>query len=178
MTTGLVLDPSYPIGHFVAPSPITSGDRLVAIATLAEFPAQLRNAVDDFDRSQWNTPYHEGGWTVRQLVHHLADSHIAAFLCIRLALTEDWPTISPYDQDAWATLHDNAAPAEWSLRLIENVHARWVMLLQSLDDAQWLRGCKHPETGEMTIELGTLDYAFHSRHHLAHITQLRMREGW
>lgn len=171
-------DPSYPIGKFVAPESITSEHVLEAIATLSEMPGQLRNAVDGLDRAQWATPYREGGWTVRQLIHHIADSHMNAFIRVRLALTEDWPTIKPYDQAAWATLHDSAAPAEWSLELIESLHARWVMLLQSLDDAQWQRGFNHPENGPMTIEYATLVYAWHSRHHLSHITHLRMREDW
>jgi uncharacterized damage-inducible protein DinB len=174
----VTVDPSYPIGRFSAPSTITSDHILEAIATLSEMPGQLRNAVDGLDRGQWATPYREGGWTIRQLVHHVADSHMNAFIRVRLALTEDWPTIKPYDQEAWAKLHDSAAPAEWSLELIESLHARWVMLLQSLDDAQWQRGFNHPESGRQTIEHATLAYAWHSRHHLAHITHLRMREGW
>lgn len=172
------VDPRYPIGKFVQPETITEDDRLNAIATLAEMPEELRNAVDGLDMAQLNTPYREGGWTVRQLVHHIADSHMNAFIRIRLALTEDWPTIKPYDEAAWATLHDSVAPVEWSLELIESLHARWVMLLQSLKEAQWLRGYKHPENGPTTVEQAALLYAWHSQHHVAHLTHLRTEKKW
>ena len=174
----LDLDLRYPIGRFTKPAVISKDDVVSSIGTLAEFPGQLRNAVDGLDHTQWNTPYREGGWTVRQVVHHVADSHMNASIRVRLALTEDWPTIKLYDEAAWANLHDSSAPAEWSLELIESLHARWVMLLQSLNDQQWQRGFTHPENGRMTVEYTTLLYAWHSRHHLAHITHLRMREGW
>jgi uncharacterized damage-inducible protein DinB len=172
------LDPRYPVGRFTAPSTISRNERAEAIATLAELPEQLRNAVDGLSSSQLSTPYREGGWTLRQVVHHIADSHMNAFIRIKLSLTEDWPTIKPYDEAAWAKLHDVAAPVEWSLELVESLHARWVMLLQSLDDQQWQRGCNHPQMGPMTVEHATLLYAWHSRHHLAHITHLRATENW
>ena len=172
------LDPRYPAGLFKAPAVISPGERSDAIATLAELPEKLRNAVDGLSFAQLSTPYREGGWTVRQVVHHVADSHMNALIRIKLALTEDWPTIKPYDETAWATLHDVAAPVEWSLELIESMHARWVMLLQSLEEQQWLRGFNHPESGPTTVELATLIYAWHSRHHVAHITHLRVRENW
>ena len=172
------LDPRYPVGDFVAPATITPDDRVGAIATLAELPEELRNAVDGLDAAQLNTPYREGGWNVRQLVHHIADSHMNAFVRVRLALTEDWPTIKTYDENAWAMLHDVAAPVEWSLELVESLHARWVMLLQSLKGDQWLRGYKHPQDGPVTVEMATLLYAWHSLHHVAHITHLRSKEGW
>ncbi len=146
---------------------------------ISEFPGEMRNAVDGLDHHQLATPYREGGWTVRQVVHHCADSHMFAVLRVRLALTEDWPTIQPYDQDAWAKLHDNqAAPVEWSLEILESVHARWGMMLQSLTEEQWKRGFVHPERGRSTVEEATLLYAWHSRHHLAHITHLRAARGW
>jgi uncharacterized damage-inducible protein DinB len=171
-------DLRYPVGRFVRPESVTPADRSFAIEALAELPSQLRNAVDDLDRDQLDTPYREGGWTVRQLVHHIADSHMNSVIRVRLALTEDWPTIKPYDEKAWAMLHDYAGPVEWSLELIESLHARWVMLLQSLLEDQWQCGFKHPQTGPMTIETATLIYAWHSRHHVAHITHLRAREDW
>jgi hypothetical protein len=130
------------------------------------------------DSGRLNTPYRDGGWTVRQLVHHIADSHMNAFIRVRFALTEDWPTIKTYDEDAWALLRDSTAPVEWSLELIESLHARWVMLLQSLNEEQWKRGFHHPEYGAMSVELTTVVYAWHSRHHVAHITHLRSKEGW
>ena len=172
------VDPRYPVGRFTPPATITPGERTDAIATLAELPEQLRNAVDGLSFAQLSTPYREGGWTLRQVVHHVADSHMNAVIRVKLALTEDWPTIKPYDEAAWAKLHDVAAPIEWSLELVESLHARWVMLLQSLDDQQWKRGCHHPENGPMTVELLALAYAWHSRHHVAHITHLRARENW
>jgi uncharacterized damage-inducible protein DinB len=172
------LDLRYPIGRFDAPEVLNQDERTGAIATLAELPEQLRNAVDGLSSSQLSTPYREGGWTVRQVVHHVADSHMNAFVRVRLALTEDWPVVKTYDEAAWSRLHDAAAPVEWSLELVESLHARWVMLLQSLDEQQWKRGYRHPEDGEVTVELATLIYAWHSRHHVAHIAHLRAREDW
>jgi uncharacterized damage-inducible protein DinB len=172
------VDPRYPVGKFASPATITPDDRTGAIATLAELPEQLRNAVDGLNAAQLNTPYRDGGWTVRQLVHHIADSHMNAFVRIRLALTEDWPVIKPYDEKAWATLHDAAAPVEWSLELVESLHARWVMMLQSLKSEQWIRGYRHPENGPVSVEAATLMYAWHSRHHVAQITHLRAKESW
>jgi uncharacterized damage-inducible protein DinB len=172
------LDPRYPIGKFAAPQQITRDERIGAIAALADLPTELRNALQGLKFAQINTPYREGGWTVRQLVHHIADSHMNAFIRVRLALTEDWPTIKPYNEAAWATLHDSTAPIEWSLELLESLHARWVMLLQSLTDEQWQRGFRHPESGPMTVEYTTLVYGWHSRHHVAHINHLRAAQGW
>ena len=172
------VDPRYPIGRFQAPEAISSDDRLLAIATLAELPSELRNVLRGLDGGQVDTPYREGGWTVRQVVHHVADSHSNALIRVKLALTEDWPTIKPYDEAAWARLHDATGPIEWSLELIESLHARWVMLLQSLQAPQWKRGFIHPEYGRETIERATLQYAWHSRHHAAHIQHLRQREAW
>jgi uncharacterized damage-inducible protein DinB len=172
------VDPRYPIGKFEKPATITAEDRLGAISVLAELPEMLRNAVEGLDSGQLNTPYREAGWTVRQLVHHIADSHMNAFIRMRLALTENWPAIKPYDEQSWATLHDSTAPVEWSLELIESLHARWVMLLQSLSEEQWIRGYRHPESGETPLDVAVLLYAWHSRHHVAHITHLRAHEGW
>lgn len=171
-------DLRYPVGRFTPPVAISQDDVNDAIATLAEAPGLLRNAVDELPLNRLNTPYRPGGWTVRQVVHHVADSHMNAFVRVRLALTEDWPTIKPYDEAAWAELHDSLAPVEWSLELIESLHARWVMLLQSLTELQFERGFVHPESGRTTVAMSTLVYAWHSRHHLAHITHLRTREGW
>lgn len=171
-------DPRYPIGKFAKPTTISPDERLEAIATLADLPTELRNAIKGLSHAQLNTPYREGGWTLRQVIHHLADSHMNAFIRVRLALTEDWPSIKPYNQDAWATLHDSTAPVEWSLELVESLHARWVMLLQSLDESQWQRGFRHPENGPQSVELATVLYAWHSRHHTAHIIHLRLKERW
>jgi hypothetical protein len=172
------LDLRYPVGRFTPPATVTSNERADAIATLAELPEQLRHAVDGLSFAQLSTPYRDGGWTVRQVVHHIADSHMNALIRVKLSLTEDWPTVKPYDEAAWAKLHDMSAPVEWSLELIESLHARWVMLLQSLHEEQWKRGCNHPENGRMTVEWATLLYGWHSRHHVAHITHLCARENW
>src|ERR1700755_457830 len=133
------IDPQYPIGAFEPPETISEDERTGAVATLAELPEQLRNAVDGLSSAQLATPYREGGWTLRQVVHHVADSHMNALVRVKLALTEDWPTVKTYDEAAWAKLHDMAAPVEWSLELVESLHARWVMLLQSIEGAQWQR---------------------------------------
>jgi hypothetical protein len=174
-------DPRYPVGKFIPPAlgPLPEGELAYAMSSIAELPSRLRNAVDGLSTAQIDTPYREGGWTVRQLISHIADSHMTAFFRVRLALTEDWPTIIAYDEKGFANLHDSvAAPVEWSLELIESLHARWVMMLQSLDEAQWQRGFVHPERGPSTIERATLLYAWHCRHHLAHITHLRAAKDW
>ena len=171
-------DPRSPIGKFVAPEVITPEDRLDAMASIAEMPELLRDAVRPLSPAQINTPYRDGGWTVRQVVHHLADSHMTAFFRLRKALTEDWPTVEGYNEASFATLHDMAAPVEWSLELVEGVHARWVMLLQSMKEEQWTRGFNHSERGKMALDVATLLYAWHSRHHVAHITHLRSVKGW
>lgn len=171
-------DPRYPIGRFAQPETITTEDRRYAVLTLAELPEQLREAVRSLDSEQQNTPYREGGWTVRQVVHHLADSHTIAFYRIRRALTEDWPEVHGYNEKAFAMLADIPAPIEWSLEIIESVHARWVMVLQAMTDEQWARGFRHTERGSMTLEYVMQLYAWHSRHHVAHITHMRARQGW
>ena len=172
------LDPRYPIGRLEAPEVITPEDRRYAIACLAEAPSLLREAIRPLSQEEINTPYREGGWTVRQVVHHLADSHMVAFYRVRLALTEDWPEVRGYDEAAFARLHDISAPVEWSLELVEGVHARWVMLLQSLTEEQWKRGYIHNERGRTGVDLTTLEYGWHSRHHVAHITNLRALNDW
>lgn len=172
------LDARYPIGRFQAPEPITTEDRRYAILAIADLPEQMREAVRGLDDEQLNTPYREGGWTVRQLVHHVADSHMIAFYRLRLALTEEWPSVQGYNEKAFAALPDTAAPVEWSLEILESVHARWVMLLQTMDDAQWQRGVQHSERGPMTVERLTLLYGWHSEHHVAHITHMRAKNGW
>ncbi len=171
-------DPRYPIGKFSPPELISSEDRRQAIAAIAAMPELLREAVSGLSDAQLDTPYREGGWTVRQLVHHIADSHMTAFLRLRKALTENWPVVPGYDEKTFATLPDATAPAEWSLEILEGVHARWMMLLQSLTDEQWHRGFKHVERGPMALDYATLLYAWHSQHHVAHITALRERQGW
>ena len=171
-------DLRYPVGPPHIPEKIGMDDRLSAMAAIAELPSHLRNAVHGFDAARFNTPYREGGWTVRQVIHHVADSHANALSRVKLALTEETPLVYAYNERAWAELPDSAAPPEWSLELIEAVHARWIMLLQSLDEAQWTRAFRHPERGTQTVGQATVLYAWHSRHHTAHITHLRRRMGW
>jgi len=177
-STASTLDLRYPIGKHTPPAVIAAADIQSAIATIAGLPASLRHATRDLTDAQIDTPYRPGGWTVRQLIHHIADSHSNALIRVHLALTEDWPTVKPYDEAAWARLPDYAAPVAISLNIIENVHARWALLLNALDAAQWQRGFLHPERGPSTLEQATLLYQWHSLHHLAHITELRRREGW
>ena len=173
------LDPRYPIGKHVRPEMISVEDRDYALDDLALLPERLRNVVEGLNEDQLDTPYRQGGWTVRQLVHHVAESHWHAVSRFRFALTEDEPTIKPYDEGAGAMLYDSvAAPVEWSLELIEALHARWVMLLQHLTDAQWRRAYLHPENGRTTLEQAAVLYAWHSRHHTAHVTHLRAAQGW
>ena len=172
------MDLRYPIGKCRPTTNITAEDRRYAIMTIAEMPECLRESLRKLDQEQMNTPYREGGWTVRQVVHHLADSHMTAFHRIRRALTEDMPTVAGYDEAAFAALPDVVAPAEWSLELVESLHARWVMLLQALTEDQWKRGYNHAERGPTTVEAAVMTYAWHSLHHVAHITQLRKRQGW
>jgi len=172
------VDPRYPIGKFVPPQTITAEDLLRAIADIRVLPEQLRRAVEGLDSGQVETPYRDGGWSVQQLVHHIADSHMMAFLRVRKALTEDWPVVMLYSQQDWAMLPDSAAPVAWSLDLVDGLHARWARMLGSLTDEQWKRGFKHPENGPTTIERAALTYAWHGRHHVAHITHLREAMKW
>ena len=180
MAPETALDPRFPIGAAPAPSAsISPAQRDEAVITLAGFPQMLRNAVSGLNHHQLDTPYREGGWTVRQLVHHLGDSHPTALFRYRLALTESWPTIIAYPEDRFAQLHDYfGAPIEWSLEIVEATHARWVMLLQSLTEEQWQRGFIHPQRGRLTLAANLLIYQWHSLHHLAHITHLRHHKGW
>ncbi|RXH58824.1 YfiT family bacillithiol transferase [Granulicella sibirica] len=171
-------DLRYPIGPAQIPNPIPQETLFLAMADIADLPAKLTAAVEGLDDAQLDTPYREGGWTVRQVVHHVADSHMHAFARIRFALTEPSPTIMPYDEAAWANLADYAAPIDWSLELLEALHARWVMLLQALTEEQWKRNFLHPENGSVGLEQAVLLYSWHSRHHTAHITRLRETMGW
>jgi hypothetical protein len=175
-----VNDPRYPIGRFQRPAAgVTAADLFSAINTIDSAPAQFRAAVDGWSDGQLDTPYREGGWTVRQLLHHVPESHMNSYIRFKLALTEQQPTIKPYDEAAWANLPDaTTGPVEPSLRLLENLHERWVLLLRSLTDAQWKRTFNHPESGILRLDVTALLYAWHSEHHLAHITNLAQRMGW
>lgn len=172
-------DLSYPVGRFERIEAATPAQRREFIATIADAPARLRAAVAGLDDAQLDTPYRPGGWTVRQVAHHVPDSHMNAYVRFRLALTEDVPGIKLYDQARWAELADaKSSPIELSLALLENLHKRWVILLESLSPADWKRTMRHPEIGVLSLETALALYAWHSRHHVAHITALRAREGW
>jgi len=169
----------YPIGDFSRPAAISPAQRETAIAVIADLPGNLRSAVSGLSEAQLDTPYREGGWTVRQLVHHVADSHINAYTRMRLALTEDWPTIKPYQEARWAESADaKTLPVEVSLSLLEALHRRWIVLLQSLSEADWERGYIHPEHGREPLSTVAALYSWHSKHHTAHVTELRKRMGW
>lgn len=159
----------YPVGRFTTPSEVTVEQRRQAIEVLESLPRLLRQEVESRGQAGLERPYRPGGWTLRRLVHHVADSHQQASGRIRLALTEDWPTIKPYDQSAWADLDDaSKAPVDLSLAIIDGVHGRLVALLRSLRDPQWARGFHHPENGPERVDQVTMRYAWHSRHHLEH----------
>jgi uncharacterized damage-inducible protein DinB len=173
------LDVRYPIGKPDIPVVITNADLQSAVEDLADLPARLAEAIQGLDPAQLDTPYRQGGWTVRQLVHHIADSHMNAYVRVRLALTEEAPAVVDYDENAWAELHDSTtAPVESSLGILTGLHARWASMLNSLDSDQWLRTFVHPKRGPSTIQKATLLYSWHSRHHVAHITRMRERAGW
>jgi hypothetical protein len=172
-------DLRYPIGKFSVQGEITDQRRHEWIAQIAAAPSLLRAALSGLSAEQLATPYRPGGWTLVQLAHHVPDSHMNSYVRYRLALTEEQPTIKPYAEDLWAELDDaRTAPVEMSLALLESLHARWVLLLRSLSEAEWKRAFRHPELGLMTLEKNLALYAWHGRHHVAHVTGLRERMGW
>lgn len=172
-------DLRFPTGRFSFRSDVTAADRSAFIEAIASTPANLRKAVEGLTPEQLDTPYRDGGWTLQQVVHHLFDSHANAFIRFRLALTEDNPPVSAYNEAAWAELPDaTEVPASVSLDLVDGLHQRWVAMMKHLRDEDWERTLQHPENGPMTIE-GLLQlYAWHGAHHVAHITSLRSRKGW
>jgi hypothetical protein len=173
------MDLSYPIGRFNFQQTIAAEAIPLFIQDIAAAPGAFRAAVAGLDDAQLDTPYRPGGWTVRQTVHHVGDSHMNSFIRCRLALTETEPTIRPYDQAAWAELPDmRTVPVEVSLRLIESLHTRWVVMLNSLKPADFDRGFRHPELGLMRLGTNIALYAWHGKHHAAHITGLRERMAW
>jgi uncharacterized damage-inducible protein DinB len=174
-----VIDTRYPIGRFSAPT--TSGPEMRAahIQTIRLLPERMHAAVKLLSDAQLDTPYREGGWTVRQVVHHVADSHSMSFTRFKLALTEDWPTIKPYNEAAWAELADSKAlPIDDSIAMIDALHGRWVALLESMSEEDFKKGYVHPESGRQDLARALALYDWHSRHHVAHITALRARQGW
>jgi DinB superfamily len=171
-------DLRYPVGRFQSPAASNPASRAANIETLRLLPGRLRAAANGLSEAQLDTPYREGGWTVRQVVHHFADSHANSYIRFKLALTEDWPTIKPYDEAAWARLPDSRMPIEPSFDFVTGIHARLVTLLESMKEDDFERGFNHPERGRMTLGTNLALYDWHSRHHTAHITRLRERLGW
>jgi len=172
-------DLRYPIGRFKAPSAITAQDRAAHIAVLRELPGRLTSAVNGLNDAQLDTPYRDGGWTVRQVVHHVPDSHLNAYVRLKLALTEDRPTIKPYNEAAWAELADSkSTPIEVSQALLDAVHVRFVQLWRSLKPEHFARTLIHPDHGERTVDWLLFVYEWHGKHHTAHITELRKQKGW
>ncbi len=166
------MDPRYPIGKYTPPQEATPALRQQAISAIAEAPAKLRAAVKGLNDEQLNTPYREGGWTVRQVAHHVPDSHMNAYVRFRLALTEQEPTIKPYEEARWAELVDaKSAPVDVSLALLER-------LLHSLKPEDFARTFRHPDHGVRTLDWLLFLYAWHGRHHTAHVTELRRQKGW
>ncbi len=179
MSPETAVDPRYPIGKFHYDGPPSEELRGKYIGEIEKTPAALRAAVQGLSPQQIETPYREGGWTVRQVVHHVPESHMNAYIRFKLALTEDEPTIKPYEESLWAQLPDvRSTPLEVSLALMDSLHDRWVRVLRAIGPTEWKRSFRHPELGVVALEKNLALYAWHGRHHVAHITELRKRMGW
>jgi len=172
-------DLRYPLGKFHYDGPLSPQQQQASLDAIVKTPASLRAAVLGLSDSQLDTPYRPEGWTVRQVVHHLPDSHLNAYVRFKLALTEDDPTIKPYAEDRWAQLADTpGTPIDVSLTLLDSLHDRWVRLLKSLTPEQWKRTFRHPEMGPLTLDKTLAIYAWHGAHYVAHVTELRKRMSW
>jgi hypothetical protein len=172
------VEASYPIGRFQFEGEMTKSVIEAWINDIEALPGLLQAAVNDLNNEQLDTPYRLGGWTIRQVVHHMADSHMNAYVRFKLALTEQKPIIKPYNEGKWAELPDSKLPVNVSLSLLEALHTRWVDLLRSLGPSDWERRFIHPDAGEVSVGENIGIYAWHGRHHLAHITTLCSRMGW
>ena len=172
-------DLRYPIGRFEAPARVDAPERERLIAAIQAAPSELKLALTGLSESQLDTRYRPEGWTLRQVIHHLPDSHLNAYTRFRLALTEEEPLIKPYDEAAWALLSDaRTGPVDVSLALLVALHSRWVALMRAMDGAQWQRAFRHPERGRLRLDQALALYAWHGRHHVAHIQRTRERSGW
>ena len=172
-------DLRFPVGRYQRPASLTPTERRAAIDAIVAAPDNLRAAVHGLDDARLDTPYRPDGWTVRQVVHHVPDSHMNAFIRFQLALTEDRPTIKPYDEAAWANLEDaRTTPIETSLALLDCLHDRWVRVLRAMSPSDFSRELNHPENGIMNLDQVLALYDWHGRHHVAHVTALRQRSGW
>jgi len=173
------MDLRYPIGEFKFAGPLTDAERQALIDRIAETPDRMRAAVTGLTEEQVDSPYRPGGWTVRQVVHHVPESHLNSYTRFKLAITEDEPTIKPYFEDRWAELDDaRQAPIALSLDLLDALHGRWIWFLRSLKQEDFQRTFRHPEIGVVSIDKNIALYAWHGQHHVAHITSLRKRMGW
>ena len=172
------MDPRYPVGKYSPPQEVTPALRQQAISAIAEAPAKLRAAVKGLSEEQLDTPYREGGWTVRQVAHHVPDSHMNAYMRFKWGLTEDTPAIKTYEEKDWAKTPEMRAPIAMSLDLLTALHQRWVTLLRGMRPADFARTIKHPEWGTPSLDTILALYAWHGRHHTAHVTSLRQRMGW
>jgi hypothetical protein len=172
-------DPRYPIGKFDRNINVTKEMRSDFVTIIEILPSQLRMEVENLSEQQLDTPYREGGWKIRQVVHHLPDSHLNAYIRFKLALTENNPTIKTYEEHLWAELPDTFnTPIDVSLNLLESLHKRWAILLNSLTDEQFEKTFQHPEWNKITLSSTLALYAWHSKHHLAHITELKKKMNW
>ena len=172
-------DLRYPIGKFHYEGPLTEDQKQKCLNDIEQAPTNLRAALKGLSDRQLDTPYRPEGWTVRQVTHHVPDSHLNAYIRFKLALTEDGPTIKPYAEDRWAQLADSqTTPLEVSLTMLDSLHARWMRLLRSLTPEEWKRHFRHPDLGEISLEKNLALYSWHGRHHVAHIAALRERNGW
>lgn len=172
-------DLRYPIGKFKRPDKLSDAERKLAIEEIAAAPANFRKALKGLDDKKLDTPYRDGGWTVRQVAHHVPDSHMNAYIRFKLTLTEDKPTIKTYEEAEWAKLPDTKlTPVDVSLTILDAVHTRWVTLLRSMAPGDWSRMLNHPENGPMSLDQLLAMYAWHGKHHAAHITGLRQRMKW
>lgn len=172
-------DLRYPIGKFAPPENPSEADRKRWIEDIRVLPGLIRRATEGLSDEQLDTPYREGGWSVRQVVHHLADGHLHAYTRLRLALTEETPRIKPFDENLWAELPDaRTGPVEDSLSLLDGLHGRWAGLLETMSERDWNRAFDHPESGHYPLDRLHAYFAWHGRHHVAHIVNLRKRNGW
>ena len=171
-------DERYPIGKFTPVSSLTAAERAGCIDQIAAAPANFRKAVAGLDDQQLDTPYRAGGWTVRQVAHHLPDSHMNAYIRFKLGLCETSPAIKTYEEKDWAKTPETRAPIGMSLDLLTSLHVRWVTLLRAMEPGDFTRTIRHPEWGEPSLDSMLALYAWHGRHHTAHVTSLRQRKGW
>lgn len=176
--TDSAANPRYPVGKFSNPDVVPAQQRAQFVEAVAQTPAKMRAAVQGLGDAQLDTPYREGGWTPRQVVHHVADSHMNAYIRFKLALTEDNPTIKPYAEDRWAELADSSLPVEPSLVILDQLHHRWDTLMRAMQESDWARTFNHPENGTRRLEQVLALYDWHGRHHVAHVTELRKQKGW